>query len=346
MQKNTAKKVSSKSESNVTSKTNAVYRGFSKEQLIDVLYQMQLIRDFEEKTGFAYRLRKIGGFCHLCSGQEAVSLGTIKVLDLKKDYVLTSYRDHGHAIACGLSPDNIMAELYGKITGCSRGKGGSMHLFDVKNNFYGGNGIVGAQIPIGTGLAFASKYRGENGVSLCFFGDGAINQGAFHESINLAQLWNIPCIYIVENNFYGMGTSVNRASSIDFSKVGEHYGVDGIKVDGMDFFSVYEKTKQVVEQTREKSKPFVIEFETYRYYGHSMSDPANYRTKTEVENFKSRDPIETMKTELIEANFLTDEEFKDIVQRVEKEVQKAEKFAEDSPEPPLETLYEDILKGE
>ena len=220
------------------------YRGFTKDEFLDILYQMQFIRYFEERAGFAYRLKKIGGFCHLCSGQEAVSLGFMKALNLSKDYVLTSYRDHGHAIACGLSPDSIMAEMFGKITGCSRGKGGSMHIFDVKNNFFGGNGIVGAQIPIGTGLAFANKYKGIDGVVVCFFGDGAVNQGVFHESINLAKLWKLPCIYVIENNFYGMGTAVSRASVLDFSKFGEQYGVEGIKVDGMDFFSVYENVKK------------------------------------------------------------------------------------------------------
>lgn len=319
------------------------YKGFSKTELLDVLYQMQLIRHFEEQAGLAYRLKKIGGFCHLCAGQEAVSLGFAKALDISKDYVLTSYRDHGHAIACGLSPESIMAEMYGKITGCSRGKGGSMHIFDIKNNFYGGNGIVGAQIPVGTGLAFASKYKGSDAVTVCFFGDGAINQGAFHESINLAQLWKLPCIYVIENNFYGMGTAVSRASSLDFSRAGQHYGVDGIKVDGMNFFAVYENVKKVLARTRKESLPFVIEVETYRYYGHSMSDPANYRTKKEVEEFKRKDPIETLKAELTRKGMLSADEISGIVARVKNQVKEAVQFAEESPEPPFETIYEDIM---
>ncbi len=324
-------------------KEKNLYRGFTKEKLLDILYQMYLIRYFEERTGFAYRLKKIGGFCHLCSGQEAVCLGFASALDLSKDYVLTSYRDHGHAIACGLSPESIMAELFGKVTGASRGKGGSMHLFDVKNNFMGGNGIVGAQIPVGTGLAFSTKYKGSDGVTVCFFGDGAINQGSYHESINLAKLWDLPCIYVIENNFYGMGTSVSRASALDFSASGEHYGVKGVRVDGMNFFSVYEKVTEVIKQTRKNSEPFILEMRTYRYSGHSMSDPANYRTKKEVEGFKKKDPIEGMRSELMKAGILTKKEYEDLVKRAKEKVHDSEKFAEESPEPPLETLYEDIL---
>ncbi len=196
---------------------------------------------------------------------------------------------------------------------------------------------------MGTGLAFANKYRGIDGVVICFFGDGAINQGAFHESINLAQLWKLPCIYVIENNFYGMGTAVSRASALDFSKSGEHYGVEGIKVDGMNFFSVYEDVKQVVEHCRNNTVPYVIEVETYRYYGHSMSDPAKYRIKEEVEEFKSKDPIKTMRAELLEQKLMSEKEFDSIIERVKEEVKRSEQFAEDSPEPPLETMFEDIL---
>lgn len=320
-----------------------LYKGFNKNQLLSYLQEMLLIRIMEEKIGFDYRLKKIGGFCHLCVGQEAVSVASIACLDLTKDYVLTSYRDHGHAIACGLTPEKIFAELYGKITGCSRGKGGSMHLFNATENFLGGNGIVGAQIPVATGTAFAQKYKNNKGVTLCYFGDGAINQGAFHESINLAQLWQLPCIYVIENNFYGMGTSVIRASSLDFSRSGESYGVKGVSVDGMNFFEVYETFTDIIDIVRKESRPYVVEVQTYRYYGHSMSDPAHYRSKEEVAKNKAKDPIEKMKKELIENSYLTDKIFEEMKKDVEKRVENARQFAADSPEPPIETLYQDIL---
>lgn len=319
------------------------YRGLTKQVLRDYLRELLLIRILEEKIAFDYRVKKIGGFCHLCVGQEAVSVGSIATLDLSKDYVLTSYRDHGHAISCGLSPEKIMAELYGKVTGCSRGKGGSMHLFHASQGFLGGNGIVGAQIPIATGTAFAQKYKDTKGVTLCYFGDGAINQGAFHESINLAKLWELPCVYVIENNFYGMGTATTRASSIDFSESGRSHGVKGTTVDGMDFFLVYEAFKPIVEEVRETQIPQIIEVQTYRYYGHSMSDPATYRSKEEVAEYKKNDPIEKMKQELLDNALITDEEYSAMEKEVTQQVVNAQKFAEDSPEPPASSLYEDIL---
>lgn len=319
------------------------YKGFNNTQLHKYLREMWLIRVLEEKIGFDYRLKKIGGFCHLYVGQEAVCVGSIATLDLSRDYVLTSYRDHGHAISCGINPDKIIAELYGKVTGCSRGKGGSMHLFNVEKGFLGGNGIVGAQIPIATGAAFSQKYRENQGVTLCYFGDGAINQGAFHESINLAKLWNLPCIYVIENNRYGMGTAVARASSIDFSGAGESYGVSGVRVNGMDFFDVYKAFDKVVKHTREHRAPYVIEVQTYRYYGHSMSDPATYRSKEELAFYKNHDPVEQMKKELLLHGFLTKAEAISMQESIIQQVAVAQQFAADSPDPPLESIYQDIL---
>lgn len=319
------------------------YKGLTKSELLKYLREMLLIRIMEDKIGLDYRLKKIGGFCHLYVGQEAVAVGSIATLDKSRDYILTSYRDHGHAVSCGVSIEKIFAELYGKVTGISKGKGGSMHMFNKETGFLGGNGIVGAQIPIATGAAFAQKYRNDKGVTLCYFGDGAIHQGSFHESINLAKLWRLPCIYIIENNFYGMGTSVERASSLVFSESGKAHGIVGEVVDGMDFFAVYGAFKKATERVRKMCYPYIIEAQTYRYYGHSMSDPAHYRSKEELEEFKSKDPIENMKNELITENLLTEKDFETMKTEIEKEVAEAQKFAEDSPEPPLEAMYEDIL---
>ncbi len=321
-----------------------IYRGFSQKRLRELLKEMILIRVFEDKAGFDYRLRKIGGFCHLCAGQEAIYAATYALIDSSKDYVLTSYRDHGQGISSGIDPKKIMAELYGKASGCSRGKGGSMHLFNVEKGFLGGNGIVGGQIPVATGTAFAQKYNKTKGITLCFFGDGAVSQGAFHESINLAKLWNLPCIYVIENNKYGMGTAVERASAFTtLSKVGTSYGVEGVAVDAMNFFSTYEAFAKVIKTTRKTNNPFVIECQTYRYYGHSMSDPAKYRTKEELDAFKQQDPIEQMKEELRKNNVINDEEIAIMEKDVDALVKSAQKFAEDSPDPNVQTMYEDIL---
>ncbi len=322
---------------------------YDKEFLTGLLYDMLMIRRFEEKAGQMYGLKKIGGFCHLYNGQEGVALGTIRALDLKRDYVLTSYRDHGHALACGMDPNAVMAELYGKITGCSRGKGGSMHMFDAENHMLGGNGIVGAQIPIATGVAFKSAYEyklgktKDMGVTLCYFGDGAIHQGAFHESLNLAAIWKIPVIYIVENNQFGMGTAVKRVSAVeDFAVKAEGYGIEGRTVDGMNVLTVLEAMKEMVEESRKTGKAFLVDLKTYRYKGHSMSDPAKYRTKEELENYKQQDPIVQLKTDMIGAKFLTEDEFKKMDDEIKKRVAKSVEFAEESPEPPLHTMYEDI----
>jgi pyruvate dehydrogenase E1 component alpha subunit len=309
------------------------------ETLLKLLYQMVLIRRLEEKAAEAYSLGKIGGFCHLYIGQEAVGVGAISALR-QDDYVLTSYRDHGQAIAKGVSADEIMAELYGKAGGCSSGKGGSMHLFDADVNFLGGHGIVGGQIPLGTGVAFGTKYRGGDQVTLCFFGEAAVNQGAFHESLNLAQLWKLPCIYICENNRYGMGTSLERAMSLqDVSKKACAYDMASEFVDGMDVLAVREAVQRAVERARKEYLPTLLEVRTYRFMGHSMSDPGNYRTRAEIEKYQERDPIKLFTASLKEKGVLDDESLAEIEKRVREEVEHALRFAEESPEPAPEELY-------
>lgn len=317
---------------------------YDKDFLINLLKQMHLIRRVEEKSAQMYGLQKIGGFCHLYIGQEAVAVGCIAALDLKKDYVLTAYRDHAHALACGMSADVMMAELFGKETGCSRGKGGSMHLFDVKNNMYGGNGIVGAHIPLATGIGYKIRYRKEDGVVLCFFGDGAIHQGTFHESLNMARIWNLPVIYICENNQYGMGTQFERVSSVnDYSVMAQGYNMPGKQIDGMNVLNVYEEMKEAVDAMRKDNIPRFFEIKTYRYKGHSMSDPAKYRTKDELDGYKKQDPIIVLKAQMMEAGLLDEEEFKQIDKECKEVAQKSVDFAEKSDEPPVESIYEDIF---
>ena len=309
-----------------------------------ILRDMVRIRRFEEKTAQMYGLRKIGGFLHLYNGQEAVAVGSAAAIDLSKDYLLTSYRDHGHAVAVGMDPKRIMAELFGKITGSVRGKGGSMHLFDVERHFLGGNGIVGAQIPIATGVAFKQMYDADGGVTLCYFGDGAIHQGAFHESLNLARIWNLPVIYIVENNHFGMGTAASRVSSVEeFSLKAEGYNLPGHVMNGMDVLDVYEGIKKIADETRASGMPCLVDMKTYRYKGHSISDPGKYRTKEELASYKEQDPIVTLRDQMTAAGMLSDEEYKTIDDEAKAEVQEAVAFADKSEEPALHTLYEDIL---
>ncbi|HHY82364.1 MAG TPA: pyruvate dehydrogenase (acetyl-transferring) E1 component subunit alpha [Clostridiales bacterium] len=308
-----------------------------------LLEQMLLIRRFEEKSAQMYGLRKIGGFCHLYIGQEAVAVGSIAALDLKKDYVLTGYRDHGHALACGMDPNAAMAELFGKATGCSKGKGGSMHMFDADKHMYGGNGIVGGHIPIAAGVAFKLKYNQEDGVVLCYFGDGAIHQGVFHETMNMAKIWNLPIIFICENNQYGMGTNYKRVSSVhDYSVMGASYEIPAWQVDGMNVLTVYEETKKAIKLVKEKNTPVFLEIQTYRYRGHSMSDPAKYRTKEELEAYKSKDPIIIFKTEMMEAGMLTEDEYTLLDKKQKDIVNESVQYAEQSEEPSLEAMYEDI----
>lgn len=311
--------------------------------LTKLLRDMLLIRRFEEKCAQMYGLQKIGGFCHLYIGQEAVAAGSIAALDLSRDYVLTGYRDHGHALACGMSPNAIMAELFGRITGSSKGKGGSMHMFDEKKHMYGGNGIVGGHIPVAAGVAFKIKYSKENGVVLCYFGDGAIHQGAFHESLNMSKIWSLPIIYICENNQYGMGTSFHRVSSVsDFSIMGSSYGIPGKQVNGMDVMEVFREVTAAVELARSSSQPSFLEIKTYRYKGHSMSDPGKYRTKEELEAYRQQDPILIFKAALENAGLLAEEEYEGIDRTCKEVPDAAVRYAEESGQPAPETLYQDI----
>jgi len=317
-----------------------------RETLLTIFSQMLLIRRFEEKCAESYSLGKIGGFCHLYIGQEAVGVGAISALR-PDDYVLTSYREHGQAIAKGISPDAVMAELYGKATGCSHGKGGSMHLFDAKLNFLGGHAIVGGQIPLATGVAFASKYKETDQVTVCFFGEAAVNQGAFHESLNMAQLWKLPCIYICENNKYGMGTSLERAMSLqNISEKACAYELESEYVDGMDVLAMRHATQRAVKRAREQSAPTLIEARTYRFMGHSMSDPGKYRTRAEIEKYQERDPIKLFTATLIENDILTDKGIEELEAEIKEEVEQAARFAEDSPEPEPEELYTNVYAGE
>ncbi len=316
-----------------------------RETLLTMFRQMLLIRRFEEKCAESYSLGKIGGFCHLYIGQEAVGVGAISALR-PDDYVLTSYREHGQAIAKGITPDAVMAELYGKATGCSRGKGGSMHLFDAEVNFLGGHAIVGGQIPLATGVAFASKYKESDQVTLCFFGEAAVNQGAFHESLNMAQLWKLPCIYICENNKYGMGTSLERAMSLqNISEKACAYEVASEFVDGMDVLAMRHATQRAVTRAREQSAPTLIEARTYRFMGHSMSDPGKYRTRAEIEKYQERDPIKLFTATLTENDILTDKAIEEFETEIKEEVEHAARFAEDSPEPDPKELYTDVYAG-
>ena len=317
---------------------------YKPEFLLKLLDDMVLIRRFEEKAAQMYGLQKIGGFCHLYIGQEAVAVGSIAALDLSKDYVLTAYRDHGHALACGMEPNALMAELYGKSTGCSGGKGGSMHLFDVDKHMYGGNGIVGGHIPVATGVAFKLQYNAEDGVVLCYFGDGAIHQGAFHESLNMAKIWNLPIIYICENNQYGMGTDFRRVSSVhDLSVMSQSYGIPGRQVNGMDVLEVHEATAEAVKQAREQHLPAFLEIRTYRYKGHSMSDPGKYRTREELDEYRQQDPIILFKDALIAAGVLTDAAYEEMDERCRRIADESADFAERSPQPEPEELYTDVL---
>lgn len=313
-----------------------------RDTLLRLFHQMVLIRRFEEKCAEAYSLGKIGGFCHLYIGQEAVGVGAISAIR-EDDYVLTSYREHGQAIAKGISPDAVMAELYGKAGGCSHGKGGSMHLFDKDVNFLGGHAIVGGQIPLATGVAFASKYQETDKVTLCFFGEAAVNQGAFHESLNMSQLWKLPCIYICENNQYGMGTSLARAMSLqNVAEKACAYEMASEFVDGMDVIAMRQATQRAVKRAREESKPTLLEARTYRYMGHSMSDPGNYRTRAEIEKHQERDPIKIFTAALKEQKILSDKDISAVEAEVKEQVEQAVRFAEESPEPDPSELYTNI----
>jgi pyruvate dehydrogenase E1 component alpha subunit len=313
-----------------------------KDEVMRLYRQMLVIRRFEDRAGVAYMQDKVGGYLHLYIGQEAVACGLISVLQ-EGDVVVDSYRDHGHFIACGGGINEAMAELYGKTTGCSRGKGGSMHLFSREHGFYGGSGIVGAGIGIGVGLAFAFKYRQQPNVCLCFFGDGAVQTGIFHESLNLASLWNLPVVFIIENNLYAMGTSVERSSSEpELWRRAAGYRMEGERIDGMDLFQVREAAERIVPTVRETGRPVLLEATTYRYRGHGAADPGNYRTREELEEWRQRDPIGIVEAYLLKEKALSEEDISRIHSEVQDEVARSLEFAEQSPWPGEEELYQHI----
>ncbi|MBK18932.1 MAG: pyruvate dehydrogenase (acetyl-transferring) E1 component subunit alpha [Rhodospirillaceae bacterium] len=314
------------------------------ESLLAFYRDMLLIRRFEERAGQLYGMGLIGGFCHLYIGQEAVVVGMQAVIK-ETDAVITSYRDHGHMLACGMDPKGVMAELTGRSGGYSRGKGGSMHMFSTEKNFFGGHGIVGAQVSIGTGLAFAQRYNGEGAITLAYFGDGAANQGQVHESFNMAALWNLPVVYVIENNKYGMGTSVQRASAAeDLSQLGAGRGIFGVQVDGMDVEAVKEAGSMAAEKCRAGDGPVILEMMTYRYRGHSMSDPANYRSKEEVAKVRDeQDPITNLKSLILKRKIIDEDQFKEIDKEIRDVVSEAADFAQNSPEPDPSELYTDVL---
>lgn len=316
---------------------------YSAEELLKFYREMLLIRRFEEKAGQLYGMGLIGGFCHLYIGQEAVITG-MQGNAKEGDQIITTYRDHGHMIASGADPKKIMAELLGRADGCSGGKGGSMHIFDLERQFYGGHGIVGASVPLGTGLAFANQYRGNDNVCFCYFGDGAANQGQVYEAFNMASLWKLPIIYIIENNRYAMGTSVERSSSTtELYRRGEAFGIPGEKVDGMDVLAVKEAGEKAVKHCRSGKGPILLEMATYRYRGHSMSDPAKYRSKEEVTDVKEHhDAIEGLKTFILEGKYANEADIKAIDKEVKAEVNDVVNAAKDSPLPDESELYTDV----
>jgi len=311
----------------------------------ELLRSMLLQRRFEERTAEAYALGKIGGFCHLYIGQEAVSTGTISLLR-DDDYIITTYRDHGQALARGMSPRAVMAELFGRVDGVVRGKGGSMHLFDRNLNFLGGHGIVGGHVPIAAGVGFAIKYRGGDQVIICFMGESVVNTGAFHEALNMAALWKLPCVFIIENNRYGMGTALERASSIhDIYERASSYDMARAMVDGQDVFAVRGAVQEAIQRARTEQLPTLLEMRTYRFMGHSMSDAVSgtYRTKAELDEHMKRDPIVLLRSQMQEAGEIDDASVAKLDEELKAVVQDAWDFADQSPEPPLEALYEDVL---
>lgn len=339
-----APKTGAKKTSSAGTKSNGAL-SFSKEQELHAHREMLLIRRFEEKAGQLYGMGLIGGFCHLYIGQEAVVVGMQMALQ-KGDQVITGYRDHGHMLACEMDPKGVMAELTGRRGGYSKGKGGSMHMFSVEKQFYGGHGIVGAQVSLGTGLAFANKYRKNGNVSLAYFGDGASNQGQVYESFNMAKLWSLPVVYVIENNKYGMGTSVERASSnTNLSQRGASFDIPGEQVDGMDVRAVKAAADRAVAHARDGKGPYILEMVTYRYRGHSMSDPAKYRSKEEVQKMReTHDPIEQVRKRLIEDGHASEDELKAVDKEVREIVNAAAEFATNDPEPDPSELWTDILR--
>lgn len=315
---------------------------FSKETYMYWFRSMLLMRRFEEKAGQLYGQQKIRGFCHLYIGQEACASGAVSALT-KDDKWITAYRDHGHPLALGTSARAVMAELYGKATGTTKGKGGSMHIFDKSVNFIGGHGIVGGQIPLGAGIAFAEKYKGTKNVCICYMGDGAVRQGAFHEALNMAMTWQLPVIFVIENNGYAMGTSVRRTSNVvELYQLGSAYNMPSEPVDAMNVEAVHRAVAKAAERARNGEGPTLLEFRTYRYRGHSMSDPAKYRTKEEVEEYKKQDPIEQVKATILAKGFATEEDLEKIDEEIKAEVLDAVDFAEKSPYPDPSEIYTDV----
>ena len=319
---------------------------FSKEQYMEWYESMLFMRRFEEKAGQLYGQQKIRGFCHLYIGQEACVSGAVSALK-KGDKYITAYRDHAHPLALGSDPKAIMAELYGKVTGISKGKGGSMHMFDKENGFFGGHGIVGGQIPLGTGIGFAEKYSGTDNLCMCYMGDGAVRQGAFHEALNLAMTMKLPVIFCIENNGYAMGTSVKRTSNVtDLYVLGEAYDMPSSAVDAMSVEAVHHAVAEAAERARKGDGPTLLEFRTYRYKGHSMSDPAKYRTKEELEEYKKKDPIEQVKDVILKKKYATEDELKTLDKKLKDDVMECVDFAEKSDWPPASDAYTDVYAEE
>lgn len=335
-------KVIAKNKKADMSETKSSTTKFSKETYMKWYESMLLMRKFEEKTGQLYIQQKIRGFCHLYIGQEALVAGSESVLR-REDRVITAYRDHAHPIGRGLHPKFIMAELMAKATGCSKGKGGSMHIFSKEHNFFGGHGIVGGQIPLGAGIAFADKYNGNDNITLCYMGDGAVRQGSLHETFNMAMLWKLPVIFIIENNNYAMGTSVERTSNVhDLYKLGLAYDMPSFQVDGMKCETVHEAIESAVARARKGDGPTLLEMKTYRYKGHSMSDAQTYRTKDEVKEYQAQDPIENVLATIKKNKWASDTDIEAIEKKVEDIVAESVKFGEDSPYPTADELYKDV----
>ncbi len=319
---------------------------FGKETYLYWYEIMLLLRRFEEKTGQLYGMQKIRGFCHLYIGQEAVAAGTMTAIR-DDDNMITAYRDHGLAIAKGMTPNECMAELYGKATGCTKGKGGSMHFFSKEKRFFGGHGIVGGQIGLGAGIAFADMYNNNDRVTICYFGDGAARQGLLHETFNMAMLWNLPVVFVCENNYYAMGTSIERTSkTLDIYRLADAYDMPGDSVDGMSCEEVHKAMERAVRRAREKGGPTFLEIKTYRYRGHSMSDPAKYRTKEELEEYKEKDPINQVLKTIMDNNWATEAEIEQINDKIKEQVEESVRFAEESPWPDDSEVYKDIYTDE
>lgn len=340
----TSKSGAAKGGKSATARQADLAKNMDQDTLLKLYEDMLLIRRFEEKAGQMYGMGLIGGFCHLYIGQEAVVVGLQSCID-ENDAVVTSYRDHGHMLATGMESKGVMAELTGRRGGYSKGKGGSMHMFSRATKFFGGHGIVGAQVPIGSGIAFAMKYNEEPGICLTYLGDGAVNQGQVYESFNMASLWKLPVVYVIENNKYGMGTSIERSSakSTELYNRGQAYGIPGVQVDGMDVLAVREAGREVIEHVKAGKGPYVMEMLTYRYRGHSMSDPAKYRSREEVQKMRSEhDPIDRLRETLLKHKKADEDELKQIDKRVKEIVGEAAEFAQNSPEPDPSELYTDV----